>query len=114
MAPTWSLAEHGCVDLDLVISVKLPIPTFLIPLALCRWILRGLISLVYPYLLLLNETFARTPFAQRVMRDKDGFYKAVSRALNEDGRTPYYCVPCSPKTGSADDESAQRHARFVI
>ena len=81
-APSWSLPVHGTVDLELAISLKLPIPTFLIPLAFIRWVLIKLVKLVYPYLLALNERFIDTPFAQRVADDTDGFYDRLRATLN--------------------------------
>lgn len=85
-APAWSLAEHGCVDVEIGLSLQLPIPTFLIPLAICRWVIKALVRLVYPRLLALNEQFGSTPFAQRVAADAAGFYRSVREALSEPTR----------------------------
>ena len=84
--PEWALAEHGTVDLDVYISIQLPVPTFLIPLIFVRWVVSGVISLVYPYLLKLNERFGATPFARRVDEDAQGFYASVAAALNDPTR----------------------------
>lgn len=84
--PEWALAEHGTVDIEMVLNVKLPIPTFLIPLAFCRWIIKGLVRLLYPHLLSLNECFSSTPFAERVAADARGFYRAVAATVGDLGR----------------------------
>lgn len=84
--PAWALARYGCVDLELTITLKLPIPTFLIPLALVRWVCIKLIKLVYPYLLALNERFRSTPFAARMEADADGFYAKLRKTLTAPGR----------------------------
>lgn len=41
--PEWSLPLHGCVDFELFISMKIPIPTFLIPLTFARWVMVKLV-----------------------------------------------------------------------
>jgi len=89
----WALAMHGSIDLELTISLKLPIPTFLIPLAFVRWVIIKLIRLVYPYLLALNERFDSTPFAQRVEADADGFYARLRATLTAPER------PCQHACG---------------
>ena len=88
--------------MDLHISMKLPIPTFLIPLALCRWVIVKLVRLVYPYLLYLNETFAHTTFAQRVADDADGFYRRVADSLNDEARAAARCEACQIPPGPAE------------
>ena len=55
----------------LAVTIKFPIPTWLIPLAFVRWVAVKIIKLYYPYLVLLNERFDETPFAQRVEADKE-------------------------------------------
>lgn len=85
-AGEWQLPQYGTLDLEVMVNVKLPIPTFLIPLTLLRWLLPKLIRLVYPVLLLLNERFASTPFSQRVADDAAGFYKSIADTLNAPGR----------------------------
>ena len=107
--PRWNLPSHGTVDIELCISLKLPIPTWMIPLAFIRWVLIKLVKLVYPYLLALNERFSATPFAQRVLDDEQGFYAALRRTLSSPGRpwsrsrqpadpsfvfAPAFCPPC--------------------
>ena len=82
----WCLPTHGTVDLELCVNVKLPIPTFLIPLFFLRWLVPKLLRVIYPLLLLLNERFERTPFAPRVAADGHGFYKAVADTINAPGR----------------------------
>ena len=108
---SWQLARYGTMDIELHVNVKLPIPTFLIPLTLVRWVVPKLVRLVYPYLLLLNERFERTPFAERVRNDRQGYYRDVARTLDTDHR-PYnisgkptfvssYCYPCGSHRPSA-------------
>ena len=46
---TWSVAAHGTVDLDMTLKLKLPIPTFLIPLALVRWLMPRLVRVRTPH-----------------------------------------------------------------
>ena len=82
----WDLATHGCVDLEISITLKLPIPTWMIPLAFLRWVLVKVIKLYYPYLLALNERFYSTPFAQRVKDDVDGFYERLRRTIKSPTR----------------------------
>ena len=67
--------------MEIYLSLKPPIPTWLIPLAFCRWVLKHLIRLVYPYFLLLNEQFETTPFAERVAADARGIYRAIKSAV---------------------------------
>ena len=83
----WSLAEHGCIDVELAVTIKFPIPTWLIPLAFVRWVAVKIIKLYYPYLVLLNERFDETPFAQRVEADKDGFYARLGQQLKDAKRS---------------------------
>jgi hypothetical protein len=90
--PKWARAVHGCVDLELTISLKLPIPTFLIPLAFVRWVLVKLVKLIYPYLIALNERFGTTPFAERVAADADGFYARL-RSTTLDAQRPHRTAP---------------------
>ena len=82
----WARALHGCVDLELTISIKLPIPTWLLPLAFVRWVLVKLIKVFYPYLLLVNERFGTTPFAPRVQEDAHGFYARLRSTLRDAAR----------------------------
>ena len=84
--PEWELPTHGTVDFDLYINLKLPIPTFLIPLSFARWVMVKLTNLVYPYLLTLNERFHETPFSERVKADAHGFYKRCSDAFSDPSR----------------------------
>ena len=79
--PEWALATHGTVDVEVTIQIKLPIPTWLIPLSFLRWVLIKVIKLFYPYLIALNERFTSTPFAERVRDDADGFYARLRSTL---------------------------------
>ena len=74
------------MDLEISITLKLPIPTWMIPLAFLRWVLVKVIKLYYPYLLALNERFYSTPFAQRVKDDVDGFYERLRRTIKSPTR----------------------------
>ena len=74
--------------LELIISLKLPIPTFLIPLAFVRWVFTKLVKLVYPKLIELNERFDELPFADRYRKDADGFYARLKETINTKWR-PY-------------------------
>ena len=100
-AHAWQLPAYGTLELELYVNVQLPIPTFLIPLALVRWIFPRLVRLVYPVLLLLNERFVALPFSQRVREDKDGFYKLVADALKAPER------PCNAR-------GREGEAKFVL
>lgn len=84
--PEWELPTHGTVDFDLYINLKIPIPTFLIPLAFARWVMVKLTNLVYPYLLTLNERFHDTPFSARVRDDEHGFYRRCGEAFTDPHR----------------------------
>ena len=101
-APPWAIAKHGTVDIDLGVTVKLPIPTWLIPLSFARWVLVKLVRANYPYLLTLNELFEQTPFRQRVEEDKVGFYARcktafddATRKFRKEGR-PSFLFPVAP------------------
>ena len=62
----WALATQGSVDLETHLRLILPIPRWLIPTSLVKWVVPKLVRLIYPLLLLLNERFPSTPFAARV------------------------------------------------
>ena len=100
-AHAWQLPAYGTLELELYVNVQLPIPTFLIPLALARWIFPRLVRLVSPVRLLLNERFVALPFSQRVREDKDGFYKLVADALKAPER------PCNAR-------GREGEAKFVL
>lgn len=109
--PEWSLACHGTVDVDMHVHLRLPIPTFLIPLPLIRWLVPRLVRAFYPHLIALNEQFASTAFASRVEADSTGFYQTFLSALHRRDR-PH--VQQQPAGAAGEAEGHGQCARFVL
>ena len=77
----WQRTELGALDIDMYVRGVLPIPRWLIPHALVRWVVPRLASAVYPLFLLLSGLFAPSPFGERVRADRYGLYAAVARRV---------------------------------
>jgi len=107
LPPEWALPQHGTIDIDVFLHLKLPVPTFLIPLTLIRWVVPRLVQVFYPRLIQLNELFGRTTFAKRVVEDSSGFYRAVTAQMNDPTRSYL-----QPGRGGPDGMASSR--RFII
>lgn len=62
-------------------TVSLPVPRWLVPTSLVRWFVPKLVGLALPFLARLNERYERSALQARVLADADGFYAALRRRL---------------------------------
>ncbi len=78
----WALPNHGSVDVELALVLHPPIPTWMIPMALVRWLLSVLTRLLVPLLMLLNEDWDESIYAKRVAADASGWYAAAAAQVS--------------------------------
>ena len=93
------LARCGSLDIDVCCRVKLPVPSWLLPPPLIRWLVPKLASRVFwPQLVELSATFDESPFGARYRADASGFYRACAARLPLelplDGAADGYATTC--------------------
>ncbi len=69
--------EMGHFDVDMYLTLKLPVPQWLIPNRLIAWVLPRFIRAVWPTLIDMCFNFSGSTFEKRVKADPDGFFAAV-------------------------------------
>jgi len=74
--------DFGDFDVVSLMRVDLPIPHWLIPAPLVRWIVPQFIKLFWPILLRHAHTFEGSEYAERMVVDEHGFYTSVSQRFN--------------------------------
>ena len=81
--------------------IDLPIPRWLIPSALVRWVVPKFVKAIWPVLLRHSHDFEASAYAERVAADATGFYAAIGDRI-EIGPEPSgpHCPLPSARRGS--------------
>lgn len=74
--------SDGRVDVTIYMKTRIPIPNWLIPPSLVRWVTPKIFRRVLP---LLTSEKTKAPFRQRVLDDTRGFYSVLRQQLGMDG-----------------------------
>ena len=89
----------GHFNVDVYLTLKLPIPRWLIPNRLIAWVLPRFVRAVWPTLIDVCFHFDASPFAPRVAADADGFYAGVAHRVQHEPADP---LRLTPKRSSKD------------
>ena len=81
----WAVPSHGFADLLVRGTWALPIPRWLIPDVLLRWVLPRLVKKNWPVFTRVVYHFPESEFAARRSADPSGFHRWVDRRVAELG-----------------------------
>ena len=83
----WAIPPHGYADINIKLRVVLPIPRWLIPNALVKWVVPRLMRKNFPAFAQLGYGFESSVFAARLRDEPDSVFgrtlEAVSKARSE-------------------------------